>query len=220
VGLDDGTDQEVGKADVNSIAPPETLTPILASDILQRLHDAAPNDQFTLGWVLGTLHTRSFGIILLLCAVVAMLPGVSIIAGLLLMMIAAQMIAGRSAPVFPAGITARPLPARHLAAVLNRAIPALRYLEQVTHPRWLFLHEATKRTVGIAVLILSIAVVFIPLPLGNIPPAMVIALIAIAYLEHDGLLLVAGLITGLILLTIEVVVAKDAVADVGRLFGL
>jgi hypothetical protein len=49
---------------------------------------------------------------------------------------------------------------------------------------------------------------------------MVIALIAIAYLEHDGLLLVAGLITGLILLTIEVVVAKDAVADVGRLFGL
>jgi hypothetical protein len=43
----------------------------------------------------------------------------------------------------------------------------LRYLEKVTHPRWAIPHEATKRVVGVAVLMLSIALVAIPIPLGN-----------------------------------------------------
>jgi hypothetical protein len=50
-----------------------------------------------LGWLLDNLHKRSFGIILLLLALVALAPGVSIVAGLLLMIPAAEMIAGRHA---------------------------------------------------------------------------------------------------------------------------
>jgi hypothetical protein len=42
-----------------------------------------------------------------------------------------------------------------------------------------------------------------PIPLGNIPPALVIALISLAYLEGDGLLLAMGLLFAVILLTIE-----------------
>jgi hypothetical protein len=52
-----------------------TNTPILASDLLQRLHDEAPTYHFTT-WLLGTLH-RSFGATLLICAVVAIAPGIS-----------------------------------------------------------------------------------------------------------------------------------------------
>jgi len=37
----------------------------------------------------------------------------------------------------------------------------------------------------------------VPLPLSNIPPALVVALIAFAYLEQDGLLLRGGLLTAL-----------------------
>jgi Exopolysaccharide synthesis, ExoD len=48
----------------------------------------------------------------------------------------------------------------------------LRYLEKVTHPRWAIPHEATKRVVGVAVLMLSIALVAIPIPLGNVLPAL------------------------------------------------
>jgi len=64
-----------------------------ASVLLQRLHDEAPADHFTLGWLMGRLHKRSFGPIMLLLAVVAIAPGVSIVAGLLLMIPASQMIA-------------------------------------------------------------------------------------------------------------------------------
>jgi hypothetical protein len=83
-------------------------------------------DHFTLGWLMGSLHKRSFGIIMLLLAVVALAPGISIVAGLLLMIPAFQMIEGRPAPVFPRRIASRPLPTQHLAALVQRAVPVLR----------------------------------------------------------------------------------------------
>jgi hypothetical protein len=67
---------------------------------------------------------------MLLFALVAMLPGISYVAGLLLAVPALEMIAGRVAPVFPRRIAIRPLPTRHLASAVRRAIPVLRYLER------------------------------------------------------------------------------------------
>jgi hypothetical protein len=199
---------------------PSADASVLASDILQQLHDEAPAGHFTLGWLMGTLHKRSFGAIMLLCAVMAIAPGVSIVAGALIMIAAVQMIAGLPAPVFPTSISDRALPARHLAALLQRALPVLRYLERVTHPRWPTPHETTKRVVGIAVLILGIAVVFTPIPLSNIPPALLIALISLAYLEEDGLLLAIGLLLAAILLMVEWVALRDAVIGAKRLIRL
>jgi hypothetical protein len=116
-----------------------TVTPrafIRTSVVLQRLHDEAPPGHFTLGWLMGHLRKRSFGMIMLLLALVAMVPGISIIAGLLLMIPAFQMLSGRPAPIFPRRIAARPLPTRHLAALVQRAVPVLRYLEKIVYPRW------------------------------------------------------------------------------------
>ena len=61
---------------------PETRVLAPASAVLQGLLDDAPADQFTLAWLLGHLHRRSFGFIMLLLALVAMLPGISYVAGL------------------------------------------------------------------------------------------------------------------------------------------
>ena len=72
------------------------------SIVLQRLHDEAPADHFTLGWLMGRLRKRSFGIIMLLLALVATVPGISYIAGLLLMIPAFEMIAGRDSRAFHA----------------------------------------------------------------------------------------------------------------------
>ena len=176
------------------------LVPV--SVLLQRLHDEAPTDHFTLGWLMGSLHKRSFGIIMFLLAVVALAPGISIVAGLLLMISAFQMIEGRPAPVFPRRIASRPLPTRHLAALVQRAVPVLRYLEKMIHPRWPTPLEATKRIVGTIVMILNITVVFTPIPLGAVVPALVIALISLAYVEEDGLLLSIALLAAVIVLMV------------------
>jgi hypothetical protein len=97
---------------------PAPLSP--ASVVLQLLHDEALKDHFTLDWLMSSLSKRSFGMILLLLALVAKAPGVSIAAGLLLMIPAFQMVANRSFPVFPLWIACRPLPTRYLAALVQR----------------------------------------------------------------------------------------------------
>lgn len=181
-------------------SPADTKVLIPTSIVLQRLHDEMPADRFTLGWLMRSLHKRSFGIIMLLLALVAITPGLSILAGLLLMIPAVQMLAGKPAPVFPNRIATRSFPARHLAAVVQRAVPMLGYLERVIHPRWHTSPEATKRLVGAVVIILSATLVFIPIPLSNVVPALVIALISLAYIEGDGLLLSIALLAAAVVL--------------------
>ena len=100
-------------------------------------------------------------------SVVAIAPGVSFAAELLLLIPAVQMIAGQPSPVFPRRIADYALPTPHLAALVQRAVPVLKYLEKVIHPRWPTPHEATKRLVGTVVAILSASLVFIPIPLSN-----------------------------------------------------
>ena len=188
--------------------------------MLQRLHDEAPPDYFTLGWLMGRLHKRSFGLIMLLLAVVAIAPGVSIISGLLLMIPAFQMIAGQHMPVFPRRIAVRPLPTRHLAALVQRAVPVLRYLEKLIHPRWPTPLDATKRLVGVGVVLLNITLLFTPVPLSNVVPALVIALISLAYLEEDGLLLSIALLAGVIVLTVESAAVWETILGAKWIFGL
>jgi len=66
--------------------------------------------------------------------------------------------------------------------------------EKVVYPRWPAPFEPTKRLVGAVVLILSASLVFVPIPLSNVIPAPVIALISLAYLEEDGLMLLIALL--------------------------
>ncbi len=171
-------------------------------------------------WLMGHLRKRSFGMIMLLLALVAMVPGISIVAGLLLMIPAFQMLAGRPAPIFPRRIANRPLPTRHLAALVQRAVPVLRYLERIVHPRWPTPFEATKRLVGIVVMILSTAVVFAPVPLSNVVPALLIALISLAYLEEDGLLLSIALLGALIVVGVVLVTVWEIVVGAKWFIGL
>jgi len=48
----------------------------------------------------------------------------------------------------------------------------LGYLEKAIHPRWHTPIEATKRLVGAVVVLLSATLVFIPIPLSNVFPAL------------------------------------------------
>jgi hypothetical protein len=159
---------------------------IHTSVVLQRLYDGARIDHFTLGWVMASLRKRSFGMIMLLLSLAAFVPGVSIVAGLLLIIPAFQMIAGRSAPLFPSRIANHPLPARHLVALVRRAIPLLKYLEKMIHPRWHTPLEATKRLVGIVVIILDALIVLAPVPLAKVVPPWSSLLFHSPFLRRTG----------------------------------
>jgi hypothetical protein len=170
-----------------------------ASEVLRDLLRDLPPDHFTLAWLSSRLRRSSFGIIVLILALIAMVPGISYVAGLLLLAPAIEMIAGRSAPTFPRRIANRHLPSRHLAAMVRRMLPSLMYVERVIRPRWQLPLSATKRLVGVAVLLLTALLLLTPLPLIQVAPGLVIVLLSVAYVEDDGLILSFGLLATLTL---------------------
>jgi len=208
-----------GAPALKSIPSPTGSTLIHTSVVLQRLLDGAPTDHFTLGWVMASLRKRSFGMIMLLLSLAAVVPGVSIVAGMLLMIPAFQMIAGRSAPLFPRRIANHELPTRHLVAMVRRAVPLLKYLEKMIHPRWHTPLEATKRLVGMVVIILDALIVLAPIPLTNVVPALIIALISLAFLEEDGLLLLIALLAAITVLAVASVAVWETVRGVANWAG-
>jgi hypothetical protein len=176
-------------------------------------------EQVTLGWLMGRLGDRSFGIVLLLLALLGLLPGVSALAGVLLTVPGVQMVLARPGPVSPRRIAARPFEARRLARVLRRVVPVLRFMERFIRPRWATPFETTKRVVGGVVLLLG-ASLLAPVPLSNVPPALATGLIAFAYLEEDGLLLGVALAVALAMLAVAAVAAWEALSATGWVPGL
>jgi hypothetical protein len=167
------------------------------SIVLERLLEGAPGDYVSLGSLIESLRERSFGIVMLIMGLVALIPGVSGIIGVLLMIPAFQMILARKAPFFPGIVARRRIPKARLARLIARINPILRRIERVVRPRWPTPFEATKRSVGFLVLLLA-ATLLAPIPFSNIVPALVIVLLSFAYLEEDGIALCLALAAALV----------------------
>jgi hypothetical protein len=87
--------------------------------------------------------------------------------------------------------------------VLARAVPILEWFEKLVHPRLATPANLTKRLVGVVVMLLTIRLLISPFPMSNIPPSLLIAVISLAYVEQDGLLLLGAVLASCILLRIE-----------------
>jgi hypothetical protein len=68
--------------------------------------------------------------------------------------------------------------------------------------------------------ILNTTLVFTPIPLSNVVPALVIALISLAYLEEDGVLLSIALLAAIVVLTIELGAIWGTVVGAEWIIGL
>jgi hypothetical protein len=171
-----------------------------SSRVLQEVLRQAPSEYVTLGWLTAALHHHSFGILMLCLGLLAATPVGSSVPGLILAVMAMQLIVGRANPIFPAFMMTRRLPTQHLLRVGSCAILALTCLEKAIHPRWPVMFEVAKRAVGIIILLLVIVLLLTPVPLSNVAPAMVISLISLAYVEEDGLVLSAAFLAAIVLI--------------------
>ena len=89
----------------------------------------------------------------------------------------------------------------------------------MSRSRWHTPVDATKRTVGLLVLLHTISGIW-PLPLINFLPAVTLALLAIALFQEDGLLLALSFVVGILsLLVFGYLVWKSAGAIENMLGG-
>jgi len=180
---------------------------------LAQLLNEAPQD-VSLGWLFGRLQKRSFGFVMLLLALVGLVPGVGIFIGILLVFPAVQMILGHETPTLPHFLETRRIAIRHIALLATRTIPLLRRMETLIRPRLHTPFQATKRLVGLVVLVLAATLMW-PFPFSHIIPALVIMLISFAYLEEDGALLCISLAAALLSFSITAATVWATVSATG-----
>jgi hypothetical protein len=184
----------------NEPAPAENPEEEHVSAILEKLIEEAPPGHFTMAWLIGYLPKRSFGIIILFLALLSLLPIISMPASILILILTFQIIIGYQGPVLPQQLLNRPLPSRYLLKLERYAIPVLKHLEKVVRPRWTPFLQMVRPFSAFVAMLLALLLLLNPIPLSNLPPAMICAVMALAYIEHDGLLLMIVLAATSILL--------------------
>jgi hypothetical protein len=158
------------------------------SELLEELVAQAHDGPVDLDWLLGHLDKRSLGLLLLLLGLLVIVPGIASIASLMVLFPSVEMMLGRSRPTFPQFLSRRPFDFERFKRLAERVQPALRAIENLSRSRWTLPHGAAGRLVGTVIFLLALSAVW-PLPLVNVLPGAIIVLIAIAYLQEDGLLL-------------------------------
>ena len=179
------------------------------SEILKYLVKAAPSDFVTPGWLLENLGDRSFGILIFVLALFSLAPGVCAVTGVVIMVLAMQIVLGHTEPVLPSRAASRRIPTQRVVKVIDEIMPALLRLERIVRPRGHTSARTTKVLAGLAVFMLA-AAIYLPIPLSNIPAAIIMMFIAFAYVAKDSVLLAVSLVAAVATQTILLWLVLDA----------
>lgn len=187
----------VAPMQIDPIHPEPTAEPLPLSQELLALATHGTTERVSIQDLLEGIRIHARATLLILFAIPNLLPGIpgtSAITGLPLVFLTLQMMLGR--PIWLPGVIAnRSLKRSDLLAVLTRAAPWLARVERVLRPRLSSLTAPRSLQLwGGLGLVLSI-LIMLPIPLGNMLPALAILLIALGLLERDGLFVLAGLAT-------------------------
>lgn len=176
--------------------------PSTLSALVRHLERTLPEgDSVSFGQLLHHLGIHGFVFFLLLLAlfniVIFMLPGLSILFGVPMLILAAQMVLGIRTPIFPDVIRRRTIRGATLHKGLDLAVAALEKIENTIRPRFLFLtHPAVLRVHALAALVLALMVA-VPVPFLNLPPTVGVVLLSIGLLQRDGLFILGAYAFGL-----------------------
>lgn len=165
------------------------------SEVLQRLAADGGRERIAVGDLLAALADRALGALLFVFAcpnALPALPGTSVILGAPLVLLAAQL-AFKRQPWLPGFIARRSMARADFQTLVGRICPWLQRAEKMLRPRasaWAL--PPMEYLVGLVCLLLAI-VVLLPIPMGNMLPALAISMLALGILERDGLWVAAGL---------------------------
>jgi hypothetical protein len=174
---------------------PERLSTVLEG-LLAREHSEAG---LTLGEVFQRMGDRGFGLLLVVLSLPSALPipapGYSTPFGILIALLAVQMLMGRATPWLPERAARMKLHGKFIDAMLGFFTRFFDRLEFLIRPRMRWVgSRAGLAGLGTLVLIMA-GLMILPVPLTNTAPAIVVFLTGIGLTEEDGLFsLFAGLL--------------------------
>ncbi|MFQ4145401.1 exopolysaccharide biosynthesis protein [Chlorogloeopsis sp. ULAP02] len=181
-------------------------TKLQTSRLLQDFLQKHSGERIYLRDLLSELNNRAFAPLIFICALPEALPlpvaGVSAIIGIPLMIVSAQLVLGFSKPWLPRWIANRSFKRKDFEKVINKILRYLQKYEKVIRPRWRFISSPlAQRLLGLLFLVLAF-VIALPIPFGNLPPAVTIVVISLGIIEQDGVVIVLGVLAACAVLVI------------------
>lgn len=182
--------------------PPVRRLPLSA--VLRRLAEERVRERVSVQDLFAALGDRALAALLFVFAVpnaVPSPPGLSTVLGVPLLLLSTQLLLGRKAWL-PGFIARRSMARADFEVLMARVLPWLERAEKLLRPRLSGLAlPPMEYLLGFICLALAMILV-LPIPLGNNPPALAIALLALGILERDGLWVLSGLCVAALSLTV------------------
>ncbi len=175
--------------------------PLPLSKLLEHVIAHHGGERLTLGELSARLRDRAWGGLLLIFAAINILPlppGATAVTGIPLLVLTAQLAAGRSRPWFPRKLDRRGIGRETIARLIAKIEPIEHRIERVLKPRLYSLtgHRGA-RVIGVISFLLSV-ILWLPIPLGNHAPALAMTLFALALIYRDGVMAILGAITSVV----------------------
>ncbi|MDM7941642.1 MAG: exopolysaccharide biosynthesis protein [Hydrogenophaga sp.] len=179
---------------------PATQGSVPLSVVLFRLANDTSRERISVADLLTVLGDRAIGALMFFFAAPNILPvppGVSTLLGAPLLFLSVQLMLGMR-PWLPGFVTRRSLSRDDLATLVRRIVPWLTKAERLLKPRMqVLVRPPTEHAVGLVCLVLA-TILFLPVPLGNILPALAISVLSLGVLERDGVWIVLGLLASVV----------------------
>lgn len=150
--------------------------------------------------LLAAMQDRAFGALMLIFAMpnaLPMPPGTSAILGAPLVFLAAQLMFGRK-PWLPKFIAERSMLRKDFASMVGKVAPWLARAERLLKPRLVAVARPPAEYAVGAVCLLMATILFLPIPFGNMLPALAICIFSLGLLERDGVWVIAGFLISII----------------------
>jgi len=174
-----------------------------ASQVLHRLTVGSPDDKVSFGQMLDALGERGFGLLLMLFAIPNLLPfpgvpGVSFVTGMAILFISVQLILAKDEPALPDWVSHKSFSRAQLSRFIVKTNPLLRWLEKPIRPRLApVVVGVGERMIGVVGVIHALTLA-LPIPMGNLPQAVALILLALALIELDGWMAILGYIASIV----------------------
>jgi len=189
---------------------------------IRELAERTRGRDVTVGEILAALKDRGFGVFMILFALPnAVIPGISFILGAPVVLFALQLAAGREEVWLPALMRRQKLSAELFEKVAGRVEKFLVWIEKRSMPRWCSVVTGPgERFLGLYIAVVA-GFLMMPIPFGNMLPALGIALMAVGLIEKDGKAAVIGMALGLLgtlYICVAVAVGVEAFKAALRIF--
>lgn len=171
----------------------------LSKELQRYFFEEDRGETVSLAQVIALAEEKVFGVILVLLALPSALPlpavGYSVPFGILIFLVAVQLVVGRKSLWLPLAWQRKTIKTEKVQGILEKGLPWLKKIEAIAHPRFPIICQTQggRVVMGLSMMLMATSMIC-PIPGTNTLPAIGVFITAFGLQEDDGLISAAGIL--------------------------